>query len=121
MPHQEYNIDTHHEGEATLIPVTVRDSNDNRVDISTAAIEWNLKDSQTTDDIDATLTKTVSGGGITIVDGAAGECEIKIATGDTSGLVPQGQENEEMYHNCWVDIDGDDLVVFHGTFLITNT
>lgn len=120
MPHNEYTLDQYHEGEAALIPTVARDSNDNRVDISGATIEYHLKDEQATDDGSADVTKTVAGGGITIVDGAAGEFEIKIDGADTDGLVPQGETEESMWHNCWIVKDGDALVVFHGDVLVTH-
>lgn len=115
MPHQIQNIGDYHAGDALLITVDVEDDNGNAVDISNAnSIEWYLKNDETDADGEAVLSKTLAGGGISITDGAGGQFEIKIDTGETDG------EAGTYHHRSRLeDSNGDRSTLFHGDFTIS--
>lgn len=117
MSHSRQDVDGYHEGDALLIPLTVRDSKDELKDISGAEIEYYIKEDRLDDDAEAKLEKTTNDG-IEIVAGEIGEAEIKLNTGDTEGWVPEGEEEDTFHHVCRVTIDGDRGTVFTGSITI---
>lgn len=113
MTHNNKDIPNLHAGDALDITCTIEDSDGNTVDLSGAQAEYLLKEDSADADSDALLTKTISGGGITIVDSDAGELLIEIDTNDTGGMVGQ------KHHRLRVtDSDGDRATVFTGTVTI---
>ncbi len=115
MPHNEQNIDQYHAGDALDIVCTVENDNGTTIDITNANdIRWLLKESSTDIDTDALLDKNLSGGGIEITDGVAGEFVVHIETDDTSGMTGQKHHRARL-----TDSNGDRSTVFHGTFTIS--
>lgn len=113
MPHQIQDVADHHQGDALDMYVSVEKSNGAAKDISGGSAEWLLKDNASDADTNALLTKTTSGGGISITDGVVGELTVHIETGDTGSLIGQ------KHHRLRVtDSDGDRVTVFTGTFTI---
>ncbi|WP_255170090.1 hypothetical protein [Natrononativus amylolyticus] len=118
MSHSRQDIEDYHEGDALLIPLIVRDSKDERVDLGEAEVEYLIKEDRLDADEDAELEKTTDGGGIEIVDEEIGEAEILIETGDTEGWIPEDQEDITLHHVCRVTIDDKRATVFTGSFTI---
>lgn len=116
MPHQTQNIGEYHAGNALEITATVQDSTGTALDISGATvIEWYLKTSAADPDAEALLSKTLSGGGITFTtDGTDGKFDIKIETGDTSGMSGTKYQVARLE-----DGQGDLSTLFHGDFTIS--
>lgn len=117
MTHNDRDVTGHHAGDAHTIVITVTDDSGNTVDITNAnGIEWYLKEHSSHNDSDALITKTLSGTGITITDGANGEFEVTIDTGETDGM--RGQK----YHVSRIaDSTGDVSTLFTGTFTISRS
>lgn len=115
MPHQTQDIADHHQGDALDITVTVEKSDGTAKDISNAnAIEYYIKDQLADSDANALLTKTLSGGGVTITDATNGKLEISIETGDTSGIAVGSKSHLLRVE----DSDGDRVTVFTGSFTV---
>lgn len=117
MPHNVEDIGDYHAGDALDIVCTAKDDAGNVIDITNAnEIRWLLKDNETDDDSVARLDKrlTATATEITITDGANGEFEIYVDTGDTDGM------SGDKHHRCRLeDSTGDRSTVFHGTFSIS--
>lgn len=133
MAHQEQHVETHHEGDAHEIEVTVETELGTLLDLSGGSAEWLLFETrQFAADVDAVLTKDdddVGGqGGITFTTPEDGELTVKIDTGDTDGLVDwaaleaESEEDEvletDFHHRLRVTVDGDRATVMTGDFTI---
>ena len=106
MSHQIQNFEIH-AGDDQAVMVTVKDEAGSVVDISGATeITWILKRSEgsSTD----TLTKSKTGGGITITDGPGGVFEITVTSSDTAAL--QGL----YYHKAVVTLASGKTTVLTG-------
>jgi len=91
-----------HQGESKTLDVTEQDG----MDISSQDIEWILAD-----EVGDTpeVTKTTSGGGVTITDGGNGKFEITLDPADTEGISGQ------FYHESRIDDGaGTESVLFTG-------
>lgn len=113
MTHNAQSIEGYHSGDTLIIKVSVVDSDENAVDIRDADITYAIADSQS-GTATQQVTKTVSGGGITITDGKNGKFEIDIAPADTADLTGS------FPHECQVkDTNGDIATIFGGSINIT--
>lgn len=115
MPHQTQDISNHHQGDALDITVTIDKSDGTTKDISGAtSAKYFIKDQAGDTDANALVTKDMSGGGISITDGANGVLEVSIETGDTSSIAP----GEKHHRLQLTDSNGDRVTVFTGTFTV---
>jgi len=98
------------QGNDEVVEVTVRDENKEPVDISGAnSIEY-----QISKDGSSEVSKTKSGGGITVTDGTDGKFEVSIASSDTSSL------SGSFDHEAEIDL-GDISTLFQGSLKIRGT
>lgn len=115
MPHNTQDIGEYHAGDALDIVCTVEDDSGATIDITNAnEIRWLLKDNASDLDSDALLDLSLTGGGVTITDGANGEFTVHIATGDTDSMSGQKHHRARLE-----DSDGDRSTVFTGSFTIS--
>jgi len=99
------------QGDDETIQVTVEDENRDAVDISGASsITYQITDSSGS----SQLSKTMSGGGISITDGSDGVFKVTIASGDTSSLSGNYSHEAEL-------VDGDTSTLFQGDLKIRGT
>src|SRR3990167_5713629 len=97
-------------GDSHTLTVTVKDRDNDAVDITSASITW--KAARTIHKT-AVLTKTTSNGGIGITNGAGGVFTITISAGDTSGFTG------DYYHEVQVTFaDGTVSTVLSGTMTV---
>lgn len=97
------------EGETKTLEV----AETNSTDISGQSITWILYDE---DPDQAHIEKTVSGGGIDITDGSAGQFEIQIEPTDTQDVIGRFE------HECRIsDGGGTESVLFTGEAIINQS
>jgi hypothetical protein len=95
-----------HQGESKTLEVTETDN----TDISGQDIEWILADERGDS---PEVTKTTSGGGVSITNGGNGEFEITLDPSDTSGI------SGRFYHESRIDDGaGTESVLFTGEVVI---
>lgn len=83
MTHEIEPIEHYVEGDALVIPITVRDSGGNPFPLADAEIEWQLKDHRYGPVL---LDESAAGVTVTKTDPANGEVEVEIGTGATDSL-----------------------------------
>ena len=111
MSHKIQDIVDYHKDDTLIIETTVRNDDEEIVDLTGAAAQWLMKNEAEDPDGDALLTKTV-GEGITIDQPTAGKLEIKIEEdeADTVG---------SFHHRLRVwDNDGHRSTVFTGSLTV---
>lgn len=101
-------------GDTKVLEVTVKDQDDVVVDISGTSIKWQL--AKKSKDVAALISKSTSGGGVTIVDGPAGRFNVLIAPADTESL-----KAAACYHEAEVDDGGVISTVMTGTATLVET
>lgn len=72
-------------GDDEVYQLTIRDANEQPVDLTGASLWFTAKRSFEHSDAEAVLQKTI-GAGITLVDAVAGRADVKIDAADTAGL-----------------------------------
>jgi len=98
------------QGDDETVKVEVLDINKEAVDISSAnSIEYQISENGSSE-----VSKTKSGGGITVTDGSDGKFEVTIDSGDTSSL------SGKYEHEAEIDL-GDVSTLFQGTLRIRGT
>jgi len=106
---------TYVQGEDVVLEFIVYETTDHSttVDISAATgIEWVLTDGNG----GTTVTKTLSGSGISVTDGANGVLQVTVDSADTSGLTAETVEHQLTITD---DGSGNQTVVAIGEFDIT--
>lgn len=104
-------------GEDVTLQFTVYESTDHSttVDISAVtAIEWVLTDGAGSESV----TKTISGSGVSITDGANGVLEVTLSSTDTSGLSAGSVRHQLTITD---DGSGNQTVLAQGDFVLTET
>lgn len=102
------------QGEDTYVEAPVVDSDNNPKDLTGAIVTWKAYDSK--DDSVASITKSTSGGTITIINKNATNDGVRISLvkADTQNLTP-----EVYYHECRIaDSASREQVVFEGQFIL---
>lgn len=102
-------------GDSKVLEVTVKDQDDEVVDISGTVIRWQL--SKKAKDTTALISKTtVGGGGVTITDGPNGRFDVLIDPDDTEEL-----KAGAYYHEAEVNDGGLISTVMTGTATLVET
>lgn len=93
-------------GNSLTVPLTITDPAGAAVDLASSAVVWQLAISPADP---ALVTKSTGGGGVTIIDAAAGECEITLDPADTADLAgvyyQEAQVTDPAGHVTTVDLE----------------
>lgn len=114
MPHNKQNYDDYHAGDDLTISIPVVDENGNAQDISNLnEAEWYLKDHESDADGDALVSKSYTGGGITLNANSDGLLV------DLNGTDTENLDGAKYHVARLEDSTGDRSTLLEGRFVIS--
>lgn len=93
MTAENQNIEKHVEGDSLVVEVPVRDRAGDPLPLGGASIEWVLADERGGEVL---VSKSTTGGGVTVTDSAGGVFEVTLQAVETEGLY---NDQDSIYHH----------------------